>query len=336
MAHDRLIAAIFIPHEGCPYRCVFCNQKDITGVLGKTDRDRVEQTLKTYLRSGAALPLHREAAFYGGSFTGLPLPRQESLLSLIQPWIDSGEIHAIRVSTHPLFIDSERLALLKKYKVATVEMGIQSTDANVLKLSGRECPLSAMKNAVELIRANGFRLGLQLMSGLPGDNDLTFQKSVDDVIRWRPQFVRLYPTLVIRHTPLHEMYLDKRFVPWSLEQTIESLKTAVLKFTQAGIPVTRLGLHPEPSLLENFVAGPYHPALRYLVDSRICLDRMIAGIKALAPLPKTVVFSVPSKYISTYTGNKRENIHKLKDLFHLDEVRVQEGLARAQIVMHQA
>ena len=220
MAHDRLIAAMFIPHEGCPYRCVFCNQKDITGSHRLADHDHVEQTLKTYLRSGTPLPVYREAAFYGGSFTGLPIYRQEYLLNLIQPWIDSGEIHAVRVSTHPLFIDSERLALLKNYHVETVEMGIQSTDANVLKLTGRECSLNEMENAVTLIRKNGFRLGLQLMSGLPGDDQYSFQKSVDDVIRWRPDFVRLYPTVVIKRTPLYQMYLEDRFVPWSLEPTI--------------------------------------------------------------------------------------------------------------------
>lgn len=333
MARDRLIAAIFIPHEGCPYRCVFCSQKDITGAQGQADRNRVEHTLKTYLNSKNSLPARREAAFYGGSFTGLPLHRQEYLLSVVQPWIDSGEIHAIRVSTHPLFVDKERMNLLRRYRVETVELGIQSTDANVLNLSGRECSLTAMENAVDLVRANGFQLGLQLMSGLPGDNEFSFQKSVDDVIRWHPDFVRLYPTVVIRHTPLYRMYRENKFIPWSLDQTIESLKTAVLKFNRAGIPVSRLGLHPDPSLLENLVAGPYHPAMRYLVDSRIRLDQMIAVLKGLDFLPKTVVFDVPSRDVSTYTGNRRENIYKLKSLFRLDEVKVRggEGLEKMKI-----
>ena len=332
-----LIAAIFIPHEGCPYRCVFCNQKDITGTYRQADHERVEQTLHTYLRSRPTdtLPVKREAAFYGGSFTGLRMDRQEYLLSLIQPWIDSGEVQSIRVSTHPLFIDGERLALLKRYRVETVELGIQSTDPDVLRLSGRECSLNDLHTAVDLIRSNGFRLGLQLMPGLPGDNDGIFQRSVDDVIRLQPEFVRLYPTVVIKHTPLYEMYCRNEYAPWGMEQTIESLKTAVLKFNRAGIHVARLGLHPDPAFLQNFVAGPYHPAMRYLVDSRICLEEMISGVDALERLPAKVVFKVPPRRVSTYTGDKRENIYKLKKLFKFEEVSVQAetGLDAIQLVM---
>lgn len=334
---SMMIAPIFIPHEGCPYRCVFCNQKDITGTHNRADSDRVEQTLSTYLRSKPlnSLPEHREVAFYGGSFTGLPLTRQEFLLSLIQPWLDSGEIHAIRISTHPLFIDSERLALLKKYRVNTVEMGIQSTDPNVLKLSGRECSLATIQDAVARIREHGFRMGLQLMPGLPGDDDITFQKSVEDVIQLKPDFVRLYPTVVIQHTPLYQMYLQNRFVPWDLEQTLESLKLAVLKLKRTNIPVTRMGLHPDPSFMENYVAGPYHPAIHYLVDSRVCLDQMIGKMKSMEQLSRSVVFKVPARQISTYIGNKRENIYQLKRLFCLDNVRVQgeEGRERMELVM---
>lgn len=332
-----LIAPIFIPHEGCPYRCVFCNQREITGAHRQADRDRVEKTLHTYLRSQPTgkLPAIREAAFYGGSFTGLPLDRQEYLLSLVQPWIDSGEILSIRVSTHPLFIDRERVALLKKNRVKTVELGIQSTDPEVLKLSGRDCSLNELHAAVDYIRSNDLRLGLQLMPGLPGDTASAFQKSVDDVIALQPDLVRLYPAIVIKHTPLHEMYLQGEYVPWAMEQTLEALKTAVVKFNRVGIPVIRLGLHPDPSLLQSIVAGPHHPAMRYLVDSRICLEQMISGLSAMAPLPERVVFKVPPRSVSTYTGNKRENIYKLKDLFELEEVRVQaeEGLEAMRLVL---
>lgn len=331
-----LIAPIFIPHEGCPYRCVFCDQKEITGTHRHADRERVEKTLHTYLRSQPKdkLPAIREAAFYGGSFTGLPLERQEYLLSLVQPWIDSGEIHAIRVSTHPLFVDRERMSLLKKYRVKTVELGIQSSDPEVLKLSGRECSLNELHGAVGLIRSKDFRLGLQLMPGLPGDTESTFQKSVDDIIDLRPDLVRLYPAIVIKHTPLHEMFLQNKFIPWGMEQTIEALKTAVIKFNRHGIPVARMGLHPDPSFLQSMVAGPHHPAMRYLVDSRICLEQMISGIRAMKSLPERVVFKVPPRRVSTYTGNKRENIHKIKDLFKLEEVRVQaeEGLEAMKLV----
>ncbi|MZH03603.1 MAG: radical SAM protein, partial [Nitrospinae bacterium] len=137
------------------------------------------------------LPEERELAFFGGSFTGIPLKRQKFLLSAVQPWIMSGEIQSIRVSTHALCIDDTKLSLLKKYHVKTVELGIQSTDDEVLNLAGRKCSFDVVQFAVNRIQAMDFRLGLQLMPGLPGDNEQKFQKSVDNVISLKPDFVRI-------------------------------------------------------------------------------------------------------------------------------------------------
>ncbi len=320
----HMIVPVFIPHLGCPYRCVFCNQTDITGHQ-RADEKTLADTLTTYLGDKPLdqLPPNREVAFYGGSFTGLPAERQENLLKQVQPWMEKGSVNAIRLSTHPLFIDAERLALLKKYGVSTIELGIQSTDADVLELSGRPCSREVMESAVDLIRENGFKLGLQLMAGLPGDTEQTFAKSVDDVLAFKPDFARLYPTLVIRHTELFKMYEEGKFTPWSLPRTVDNLTIAVKKFRAKNIPVIRLGLHPDPSLLENYVDGPYHPALRYLVDCRIGLEEMIENIRGRKILNGQINFKVPSKLISVYIGHKRENIQMLKTLFGLDKINLE-------------
>jgi histone acetyltransferase (RNA polymerase elongator complex component) len=321
----HMIVPVFIPHMGCPYRCVFCNQTDITGKQGRVDVKMLQDTLATYLGNTPLqqLPPNREVAFYGGSFTGLPAERQEGLLEGVQPWLRKGLVNSIRLSTHPLYIDEDRLVLLKKYGVRTIELGIQSTDPNVQDLSGRPCSWEVMKTAAGRIKENGFRLGLQLMPGLPGDTDQTFAKSVQDVISFKPDFTRLYPTLVVRHTELFEMYKEGKYTPWSLERTVENLTRAVKIFRAKNIPVIRLGLHPDPSLLKNYVAGPYHPSLRYLVDCRIGLEEMIDNIRNQKNLNGQVKFKVPSNRVSVYIGHKRENIQKLKTLFHLDNVLLQ-------------
>jgi len=327
MARKQLIVPIFIPHEGCPYRCVFCNQTEISGQDKKADRDKVLKPLKTYLKSRPLedLPGHREAAFYGGTFTGLPIERQKFFLSILQPWLQEGLIHAIRVSTHSLFIDSERLELLKNNGVKTVELGVQSTDLEVLKLAGRETSIELLSKKANMIRDYNLQLGLQLMPGLPGDTVQKFIKSVDDVVDMRPSFVRLYPALVIRNTALHDIYKKGQYRPWGLENTLEALTIAVKKFSKAKIPVIRIGLHPEPSLLEGYVDGPIHPSMRYLVDCQISLERMVGILNNLEKLPEKILFKVPSRQVSTYTGHKRENISKIKDLFSLEEVTIQCG-----------
>ena len=327
MAGKQLIVPIFIPHQGCPYRCVFCNQTEISGQDKKADREKVLKPLQTYLKTLPLdeLPEYREAAFYGGTFTGLPIERQKFLLSLLHPWIKDELIHAIRVSTHSLFIDSERLELLRENHVKTVELGVQSTDPEVLKLAGRDTPNNLLSKSAAMIRKNNFKLGLQLMPGLPGDTVQKFLKSVDDVIEMRPDFVRLYPALVIRNTALHDMYMKGAYRPWSIEKTIEALVAAVKKFSQAEIPVIRIGLHPEPSLLEGYVDGPIHPSMRYLVDCRISLERMVRILSQQEKLPDKVLFKVPSRQVSTYTGHNKENIIKLKNQFSLHEVSIQKG-----------
>ena len=270
------------------------------------------------------LPSRRELAFFGGSFTGIPLERQKYLLSAVQPWVLSGEIQSVRVSTHALFIDDMKLSLLRKNHVETVELGIQSTDEEVLKLAGRECPLDVIQSAVDKIHKTKFRLGLQLMPGLPGDNEEKFQKSVDNVISPKPSFVRIYPTLVIKNTGIFDMYQQGTYTPWSLERMIEAVKEAVVKFEQAGIKVIRVGLHPDPSLMESYVAGPFHPSFRYLVDSRIMRERMINMIRSLKQVPLSVTFRVPTRKVSLYLGHKKENLSIIKSIFGLDSISLQQ------------
>ncbi len=320
-----MIIPVFVSHEGCPYRCSFCNQSKITGTEKKMDRVKLRQTLRTHLENLENLPEIRELAFFGGSFTGISSERQKYLLSSVQPWILSGQIQSIRVSTHALFIDEARLAILRQYNVATVELGIQSTDDDVLKLVGRECSFDVVLSAVQKIRQMGFRLGLQLMPGLPGDSEKKFQKSVADVISLGPDFVRIYPTLVVKNTGLFDMYQQGTYSPWKLERMIEAVKEAVVQFEEAGIPVIRVGLHPDPSLLENYVDGPFHPSFRYLVDSRIARDQMINMIRALKQVPSSLTFRVPTKKLSNFIGHKKENLAIIKSIFGLESIDVQQG-----------
>jgi histone acetyltransferase (RNA polymerase elongator complex component) len=317
-----MIVPIFIPHQGCPYRCVFCNQNEISGTEKEEDQARLNSAFNTYLKSQPLkkLPSIREAAFYGGTFTALPVQRQKFLLSSVQVWVEQGYIQSLRLSTHPGAVNDPALALLDQYSVETIELGVQSTDPEVLRRSGRGDTPESLERSVHLIRSRGYQLGLQLMLGLPGDSEEIFQQSVCDTLRFKPDFVRIYPALVVRGTALHEMYNKGNYTPWSLDRTINALKIALKRFDEAGIPVIRLGLHPEPSLLANLVDGPYHPALRYLVESRICFDTLSDLLSREAILPERVTFKVPMRKISNYTGHRKENILMLKKKFAIKEL----------------
>lgn len=322
MARQRMIVPIFIPHQGCPYRCVFCNQEEISGSNVQEDRARLETALQTYLQSHPRekLPPYREAAFYGGTFTALPFRRQQFFLDAVQSWVDQGLIHGMRLSTHPSAINARVLTFLSRYSIKTIELGVQSTDPQVLKYSGREETLESLESSARWIKRRGYGLGLQLMLGLPGDCERTFGRTVDQALAMDPDCVRIYPALVVRNTALYRMYLNGNYTPWSLERTVEALKSAVQKFSSKKIPVIRLGLHPEPSLMENLVAGPYHPALRSLVDSRIGYDELYPLFQGQKTFPSRVVLRVPERKVSNYTGYAKENSLKLKEKFSIKEL----------------
>lgn len=323
---NQLIIPIFIPHEGCPYRCAFCNQSKITGVNQQSDEVIVNQTIQSYLDvfSSENLPEKREVAFYGGSFTGLPEERQKRLLHAVQSSIQSGDVHSIRVSTHSLLINPRAISLLKENNVKTVELGIQSTNDEVLQAVGRPCDYATVQLAVATIRKYKMRLGLQLMPGLPNDDEAIFMKSVRDVIGLKPDFVRIYPTLVIKNTQLYEMYQLGEYLPWKLNRMVRLTKEALLTFQSENIPVIRVGLHSDPSMLENLVDGPYHPAFRYLVDSLIAREKMFDLIDQLQRVPKTLTFKVPSRQVSLYLGHKKDNIQAIKNSYDVSNIIIQQ------------
>ena len=323
---NHLIIPIFIPHEGCPYRCAFCNQSKITGVNYQSDEIIVDQTIQSYLEvfDSESLPEKREVAFYGGSFTGLSEERQKRLLHAVWPWIQSGEVHSIRVSTHSLLVSPHKIFLLKENNVETVELGIQSTNDRVLQAVGRPCDFETVKSAVDSIRKNGLRLGLQLMPGLPVDDENIFMKSVKDVIELKPDFVRIYPTLVIKNTELYEMYKLGKYVPWKLTRMVRLVKDALISFKKENISVIRVGLHADPSMLENLVDGPYHPAFRYLVDSLIAREKMFDLIGHLKKVPQTLTFKVPSRQVSLYLGHKKDNIQAIQKMYGINNVLIQQ------------
>ncbi|MDP2682999.1 MAG: radical SAM protein [Deltaproteobacteria bacterium] len=261
----QLIIPIFIPQQGCPHQCVFCNQSKITGKEKLPDVNEVSNIVRTYLKTWKGSG-RKEIAFYGGSFTGLDKNMQEGFLSTACGFIGDGLIDSIRISTRPDYITDEGLSLLKKYTVETVELGVQSMSDEVLRLSGRGHKAKDTTAAVMLLKKHGFKAGLQIMPGLPGDTRDTILFTAAKAVELQPDFVRIYPTLVIRDTPLEKMYLLGSYNPWSLTEMTDICKKLVSLFNDRRIPIIRLGLQPTEILEKNILAGPYHQSFRELVD----------------------------------------------------------------------
>lgn len=310
------IIPIFIPHAGCPHQCVFCNQKTISGQKSAAlveAKAQIERWLQWIKPSKA-----NEAAFYGGSFTGLNMDLQEQLLALTDELFDKGIIGSVRLSTRPDYIDEARLTLLKEHHVELVELGVQSLDDAVLQRAERGHRAEAVYAAHQLLRDFGFKTGIQLMVGMPQQDFVSVQKTARKVAALRPELARIYPLLVIKDTPLAQSYAKGEFAPLSLEEAIEQSAYVYKTLRSAGIKVIRIGLQPDDELCAegNIVAGPFHPAMGELVKSRALRNHFTPIMQQLvAGGAEGVIFHCPRKMESKLRGLKNCNMQYWQGLF---------------------
>lgn len=303
--------ALFIPHNGCPYQCSFCNQRGITGEAyqpaPRDVTDAVTRALGTY--NGTAENM--ELAFFGGSFTAIDRDYMVSLLEAAQPYIKMGALCGIRVSTRPDCIDEEILSLLKAYGVTSIELGAQSMDDTVLKANGRGHSAKAVMDASRLIREYGFSLGLQMMTGLYKSTPQCDIETAKRIAALAPDTVRIYPTITLKGTALEALYRSGAYIPPTLEETVGLCSYLLSFFKERGIPVIRLGLHDSESLKEEKIAGPYHPALRELCESRLLLLNIKKQIEDKKLPGGTLTLRVNPKAVSKACGQKRRNLAEL-------------------------
>lgn len=309
---------IFIPHEGCPNDCVFCNQKKITGVQTSVTTEDVERIIEEYLRFLPSENRYVEAAFFGGSFTGLDLKVQEEFLKVAYKY--KSFIDGVRMSTRPDYINEDVLSLAKRYNVKTIELGLQSADDEVLRMNGRGHTFADTINAAELIRMSGIKLGLQMMIGMYGSNPEKDIKTAIETARLKPSCVRIYPTLTLSGTKLEKLYRDGVYAPYDMETAIDVTDRVMRVFERESIDIIRVGLHSDESLMEenNIIAGPYHPAFRELVLGRRQREKIEEEvIKNNLSNCEYIVDATKNK-ISEIIGHKRCNAIYFKEKYNID------------------
>ena len=324
MKAKNSIIPVFVPHLGCPNDCVFCNQRRISGHMSPAGAE----TVRNAIENAAALTppgTKRQLAFYGGSFTAIPAVQQIELFEAARPYLEDGTVSSIRLSTRPDAIDGAVLARLKKYGVTTIELGAQSMCDEVLKLSGRGHSSSDVKEASRLIKAAGFELILQMMTGLPGDTDEKSVETARRIIALRPDGVRIYPTVIVRDTALYDLWKAGRYAEHTVEDAVSVCAKLTAMFDEANIPIIRMGLNPTEDLSGgDAVGGAYHPALGELVRSRMMLDKARLLLKDAAP-ESSVVLGVNRSDVSKMAGQHRCNIDTLKTELRLKAVKIREA-----------
>lgn len=323
--------ALFVPHEGCPHACSFCNQKTISGKTKPLTLTDIDEAVKTALSTADCNK--GEIAFFGGSFTAIDRDYMVSLLERAKQYIDKGFFAGIRISTRPDCISEEILDVLKHYGVTAIELGCQSMDDEVLRLNKRGHTAEDVINAAGLIKSYGFELGVQMMTGLFGDTQEKCLETAEKLISLEPDTARIYPTVVLEGTELARLYKEGRYTPQSLEDAAQLCAELLMMFRQKGIRVIRLGLHSGGNVEEGYVAGAYHPAFREICESEIYLKKVMDAIDSGRVQKGEIEITVGKRYVSMLTGQKKANINYLKDRGYTCKILQDETLEKYEIIV---
>ncbi len=306
---------IFLPNLACPHQCIFCNQNHISS------QEKIPTPLDTQNiieRNLVTIPNDYtiQVAFFGGSFTCLPIELQIQYLSVVQPFIEKQQVTSIRISTRPDYINEDTLSTLKKFHVADIELGAQSTNDEILKLSGRGHNRNEIEKASKLIIDYGFNLGLQMMIGLPGDNYETAIQTAKDIIQFGAKTTRIYPTLVIADTPLAKLYTQGKYKPLSLTEAVHWSKNIYQLFIQNNVTVLKVGLHPNNDFTSKkyLLAGPYHQSFKELLFSEIWFEKLIR-LKKEGQTNKNIVIYVSATEINNAIGYNSKNKQELRKFY---------------------
>jgi len=319
------IIPVFIPHRGCPHQCVFCNQTAITGVPSRAEgADTIHRQIKKYLAYNGKNRQRVQIAFYGGNFLGLGKTTIRTLLDEAAHFVKQGVVDSVRFSTRPDTIDTAGMDVIQDFPVSTVELGVQSMNDRVLADSNRGHTARDTERAVRFLKERDYEIGLQMMVGLPGDFGSESLMTAQRIARLSPDFVRIYPTLVLAGSPLSHRYKNGTYTPLALENCVTLVTEIYMMFRRNGIKVTRMGLQESEDLAKRAVvlAGPHHPAFGHLVYSRIFLDMATARLKIEKRVGQRVVIRVHPRNISRMRGMKNDNVRALMQAFEIKRLDV--------------
>lgn len=314
----------FIPHSGCKNNCVFCSQTKITG-FSLPDGDIIAEArrLKSVVDEALCYLGDAEAqiGFFGGSFTGIEPRRMLLLLDTAYEYVKNKKVSGIRLSTRPDYIDEDILALLKARGVTDIELGLQSTDENVLAAAGRGHGREICFKSAKLITDYGFRLGGQMMIGLPLSDEEKEIQTAKDIVAMGASCARIYPTVVFAGTELYEMTLSGVYKPISNDVAVRRSAECLRIFKNADVDMLRIGLHASAEL----AAAPYganHPAMGEMVYAYLTYCDICEKIGSADTCGKILKIFAPPKTVSSVAGLRAENKKKLKDRYGFKAIKI--------------
>lgn len=325
MKKKTKIIPIFIPHQGCPNDCIFCNQKKITGKGKYIDINEISKDIKNFLSTIDPMNNDIEIAFFGGSFTAIDIELQKNLLEIAFSYKKRKLVDRIRLSTRPDAIDEEILDMLENYSVDIIELGVQSLDEEVLSKINRGHTVEDTIKASQLIKQRGITLGHQIMPGVYGSSPAKDIETAKKSIEMNPNIVRIYPALTIRDTKMETLLNNNMYKPPSLEDSIEVVSYIYALYEVASIKIIRVGLQTTENINydRDIVGGPFHPSYRQMVATNIMTSSLIWILKDSKINELTI--ECDKKTINSFCGIRAIGKKYLIDKLNLYSIKFRES-----------
>lgn len=166
------------------------------------------------------------------------IPNFENLDLEVEKKINEKEksrIVGLTIETRPDFINEDEILFVRKLGVTRVELGVQHTDNEILRIIKRGHTTEDLVKATKLLREAGFKITYHLMPGLPGsskEKDIQMLKQVFEDERFKPDSIKFYPTQVVWNSELLEWYRQGKYEPITEDELLE----IVLEFKKNIVP----------------------------------------------------------------------------------------------------
>lgn len=141
----------------------------------------------------------------------------------------------LTLETRPDSITEKTLWQMREQGCTRLELGVQHTDEEILKLVKRGHTVEQVKTAMQMAKNFGFKVDFHLMPQLPGatpEKDLAMLLEIFENPAFRPDMIKIYPCSVVKGSELYDWFQQGKFQSYSVEELI-----AILKKFKSKVPV---------------------------------------------------------------------------------------------------
>jgi len=149
-----------------------------------------------------------------------------------------NRVVGLSIETRPDFINEDEIKFLRALGVTKVELGVQSIYDDVLKFCQRDHNTQTTIKATQLLKDAGFKVSYQMMPNLPKSGlkrDLAMFKELFSNPDFKPDYLKIYPLVLLKEAPLHKLWRKKQFKDYSekeLKDLIIKIKTLVPRYVR--------------------------------------------------------------------------------------------------------